>query len=267
MARTTRTGRRGGIGRAAALLLLAALVAACGGGSDDEDTGDTTSTTEEATSTTEGTTTSAAVDPAAADKWAAEATEHRAAGGEHDYECPPDGELHQVWGTETYTDDSSVCTAAVHVGLITVEDGGTVTIEMTPGADSYDASVANGVTTFYYGPYEGSFIFPDAPPGTGEFEPSPASWAETGANLAVGATRTLECSPDGSVSGVWGSGPYTADSKICTAAVFEGLITVEDGGEVTIEIVEGLDSYDGSEANGITTTDYGAYPKAFVFAG
>jgi hypothetical protein len=244
------------------------LVAACGGGSDDEDTGDTTTTTEaESTTTTDDSTTTSASDGSAADAWRASATQFREEGGEHEFECPPDGTLYNIWGVETYSDDSSVCTAAVHVGLITVEDGGTVTVEMAPGLAIYDAGVANGVTSFFYDEYEGSFTFPDAPPGSGDFDPSPASWAETGAFLEVGESRTLECSPDGTLSSVWGTDTYTADSKICTAAVLEGVITVEDGGEVTIEAVEGLDSYDGSTANGVTSSDYAAYPKAFVLSG
>jgi hypothetical protein len=253
--------------RTAALLLLAVIVAACGGGSDDEDTGDTTTTTEEETTTTEDDSTTTTADPAAADAWQVNPIDHRGAEGTFDYECPPNGTPDTIWGVEIYSDDSSVCTAAVHVGLITVEEGGTVTIEMAPGEDSYDAGVANGITSFYYPAFAGSFIFPDAPPGSGDFEPSPASWAETGANLEIGDTRTLECSPDGTLSSVWGSDPYTADSKICTAAVFEGLISVEDGGEVTIEITEGLDSYEGSTKNGVTTADYPAYPKSFEFVG
>ena len=39
------------------------------------------------------------------------------------------------------------------------------------------------------------------------------------------------------------------------------------GGEVTIEAVEGLDSYEGSTANGVTSTDYAAYPTAFDITG
>ena len=83
----------------------------------------------------------------------------------------------------------------------------------------------------------------------------------------MGESRTLECSSAGTISSVWGTDTYTADSKICTAAVLEGLITVEDGGDVTIEAVEGLDSYEGSTANGVTSTDYAAYPKAFDITG
>ncbi len=100
--------------------------------------------------------------PGAIQAWAAEAGEHRGQDGEEfDYECPPNGEPNTVWGTDIYTDDSSVCTAAAHVGVITVEDGGDVTIEIRPGEDSYDGSERNGITTLDYPSWGGSFVIVD----------------------------------------------------------------------------------------------------------
>lgn len=46
-----------------------------------------------------------------------------------------------------------------------------------------------------------------------------------------------------------GSGPYTDSSSICTAAVHAGYLRPKAGGEVTIEIRPGQDSYPGSERN------------------
>jgi len=92
--------------------------------------------------------------------WAATAATYRGNTGEHyDYDCPAGGEPHIVWGTDIYTDDSSVCTAAVHLGEITLEDGGSVTIEIADGQDSYDGSERNGVTTSDYAAWPGSFVF------------------------------------------------------------------------------------------------------------
>jgi hypothetical protein len=54
-----------------------------------------------------------------------------------------------------------VCTAAAHVGVITVEDGGDVTIEIRPGEDSYDGSERNGITTLDYPSWGGSFVIVD----------------------------------------------------------------------------------------------------------
>ena len=66
---------------------------------------------------------------------------------------------------------------------------------------------------------------------------------------------------------IWGSGPYTADSPICVAAVHAGVITAKDGGDVDVTIGPGLSSYKGSTKNGVTTASWGAFPKSFSFDG
>jgi hypothetical protein len=74
------------------------------------------------------------------------------------YNCSPNGTFDTVWGTDVYTDDSSICTAAVHAGKITRAAGGTVTIEMKPALDAYIGTTRNGVTSLDYGSWGGSFI-------------------------------------------------------------------------------------------------------------
>jgi hypothetical protein len=93
--------------------------------------------------------------------WEQTATRHRGLNGErYPYDCPPGGSLLPLWGTGVYTDDSSVCTAAVHRGLITLEVGGTVTIEIRRGRDSYRGTRRNGVTSQrWLEPWRGSFTF------------------------------------------------------------------------------------------------------------
>jgi LCCL domain/Cohesin domain len=82
------------------------------------------------------------------------------------FTCPPGGTISsRLWGTDLYTDDSSICTAAVHAGLITTARGGTVTIEIRPGASSYTGSPRNGVTSASWGSWDGSFVFIGGPPG------------------------------------------------------------------------------------------------------
>ncbi|WP_368671292.1 LCCL domain-containing protein [Corallococcus exiguus] len=61
-----------------------------------------------------------------------------------------------VWGTDLYTDDSSVCVAAVHAGAITTA-GGTVVVAIQPGQASYTGTTRNGITTLSYGAWSGSF--------------------------------------------------------------------------------------------------------------
>jgi len=73
--------------------------------------------------------------------------------------CPAGGTAQPVWGTDVYTDDSSVCTAAVHAGLITLADGGRVRIEIKASQNAYQGSTRNGVTSQSYGHWGGSFSF------------------------------------------------------------------------------------------------------------
>ena len=92
--------------------------------------------------------------------WATTAAEHReAVGRQFTYACPSGGSVSQSWGTDLYTDDSSICTAAVHAGLVDVESGGTVTIEMRPGEGSYTGSRRNGVSTGHFGAWANAFSF------------------------------------------------------------------------------------------------------------
>lgn len=82
-----------------------------------------------------------------------------------DFECPPNGTLStSVWGTMIYTDDSSICTAAVHAGLITVERGGTVRVYIHPGRNGYVGSGDHGVLSKSYRWYPGSFAFTETVP-------------------------------------------------------------------------------------------------------
>lgn len=67
------------------------------------------------------------------------------------------GDEGSVWGTDIYTDDSSVCLAAAHAGSISLEVGGLVLVTMSEGLESYTGSEANGVTTSDYGTWGNSF--------------------------------------------------------------------------------------------------------------
>ena len=117
--------------------------------------------TESATAATSVPSASATAD-ASVDPWQASAVEHRTHNGlEFEYDCPPGGEPDTIWGTDTYTDDSSVCTAGVHVGVITLEEGGTVTIEIRPGEDEYVSSERNGIESSAYPAWGGSFVVID----------------------------------------------------------------------------------------------------------
>jgi hypothetical protein len=73
------------------------------------------------------------------------------------------------------------------------------------------------------------------------------------------------CPPTAQTTGaVWGSGPYTLDSNICQAAAHAGAINA-GGGPVVAYALEGQESYDGTVANGVQTSTWGAYDASFMF--
>ena len=91
--------------------------------------------------------------------WSTTPADHRGEPGRFAYVCPPnpDGPVGSVWGADTYTDDSSICWAAVHAGAIS-RAGGRVVIEMREGQNSYRGTDWNGVVSQDWGAWEGSFV-------------------------------------------------------------------------------------------------------------
>lgn len=81
-------------------------------------------------------------------------------GARHAYRCPPRGAATPIWGTDLYTQDSSVCTAGAHSGRITVSAGGVVVIETRVGAAGYIGSTRNGITSLSTGSWPCSFALP-----------------------------------------------------------------------------------------------------------
>jgi LCCL domain len=183
--------------------------------------------------------------------------------------CSPGGTAHSVWGSDIYTADSSICTAAVHSGLITYQQGGAVTIELRPGSTIYGCSERNGVTTSPFGSYQHSFVFKTANTEAvvREAEDQTSVLWNTSASMIsfeAGKTYKFKCPPNGKESAVWGTDIYTLDSSICNAAVHAGKLASDSGGSVTIELRPGESVYKGSTRNGIKTSDFGQYASSFV---
>lgn len=80
--------------------------------------------------------------------------------------CPPVGTYPQpLWGSDVYSDDSSICAAAAHAGVITLDAGGPVTVSPAGPQSSYSGSSRNGVTSQAYTSWPTSFRVSAAPPG------------------------------------------------------------------------------------------------------
>ncbi|PIO16157.1 hypothetical protein AB205_0005830, partial [Aquarana catesbeiana] len=188
-------------------------------------------------------------------------------------QCPSDCTVNgrNVWGTDVYTDDSSICKAAIHAGILG-NTGGLVTVEKSPGQQSYTGSTRNGVTTNNYGAWSGSFVFhasskPPTPKPTivpTQKPPVQATCSTTSRDLQD-SIALVQCPSDCTVNGrnVWGTDVYTDDSSICKAAIHAGILG-NTGGLVTVEKSPGQQSYTGSTRNGVTTNNYGAWSGSFV---
>ncbi len=103
-----------------------------------------------------------------------------AVGASTDVWCPPGCTRDiAVWGTDLYTDDSSVCRAAIHAGVIDAARGGPFVITIHGSHSAYAGSTRHGVTTRSWGSWNRSFTVapagtaPGAPPSTRE--PAPAT--------------------------------------------------------------------------------------------
>lgn len=187
--------------------------------------------------------------------------------------CPADQPAGLVWGSDTYTDDSAICTAARHRGVIGI-GGGRVTLQTLPGQAEYRAVARNGVESGSYGSWSGSYRFV-AVGGDG----AAALAAHTGITDAGvcdtaagwrGRTGMLTClcpASSESVRGtweVWGTDIYTDDSYICKAAVHAGAIDAK-GGKVIVELIAGQASYRASTRNGVSSSSYGSWGGSYRF--
>ena len=58
-----------------------------------------------------------------------------------------------VWGTDVYTGDSMLGTAAVHAGALKPGETGVVRVRVKPPLTHYQGSFRNGVTSHDFGRY------------------------------------------------------------------------------------------------------------------
>jgi hypothetical protein len=177
-------------------------------------------------------------------------------------DCPSEATASgSVWGNDLYTDDSAICRAALHAGAIGT-GGGLVWVHAAPGQASYPAVTRNSVASGQWGQWRRSIAF-DPVEDAGK-QVSVAACPANAGGLPQGPLR-CDCPAAATEGGsVWGSGPYTADSAICRAAVHAGAIGPR-GGEVNVNIGPGAGVFPGSSRNGVVTGTWGGYPAGFTF--
>ena len=166
-----------------------------------------------------------------------------------------------VWGTDFYTDDSALCRAALHAGVITLA-GGAITIVRSGGRPLYVGSTRNGVSSNDYATFQRSIEFKGAPPPP----PGPGLCPHAlSISRELPTPFTCRCTADVMLSGaVWGTDVYTEDSAMCRAALHAGRIP-PTGGTITALRAEGRPLYVGSTRNGVQSNDYGAFASSITF--
>lgn len=171
----------------------------------------------------------------------------------------------QVWGTGTYTDDSSVSTAAVHAGLVENGKLGFVRVTILPGRDKYDGSDSHGVSSQSWASHGGSFKLER------ESSASPVLHLTTPDGMNLWSLAMLRGQSNvsllvevvGTNDGVWGTDVYSDDSSIGAAAVHAGILKVGEKGVVKVTLLGAKDSFQGSSRNGITSESFGPWPGSF----
>lgn len=178
--------------------------------------------------------------------------------------CTREQSAGPVWGTDLYTTDSDVCTAAVHAGAIPLA-GGKVRVMAAPGCASYLGTARNGITTSSWGSYGGSFRFQGH--GTGVCSSAAPPGDRCPPNYPTDRPEVeCLCGPDQLSGSVWGTDVYTTDSSLCRAALHAGA-TGAQGGRVRAALLPGCPAYSGTLRNGVPTTAWGAYASSFHFPG
>lgn len=194
-----------------------------------------------------------------------------------------------VWGSDVYTGDSDVATAAVHAGVLEIGQHGVVTVVFVAPPQSFQGTRRNEVTTHSYGSYPTAFVLtrkstaPAVPvsdnlrlglPGRqGMSRQTPSQTRSTttfddstsGRHFPLPAMPLKRVEVTGRTSGaVWGTGVYTADSDLGAAAVHAGLLKPGETAMLLVCTVPSPTVFSGSTQHGVTSADFGSYPTAFV---
>jgi thiol-disulfide isomerase/thioredoxin len=170
-----------------------------------------------------------------------------------------------VWGDAVYTLDSDPGTAAVHAGLLRDGETKMITFWVVPSPSTYGEANRNGVQSRRWGGFKAAFVMQVAGVPAQAANRLPVSRGVSGVleRLQPGESAIIPLT--GSDKGtVWGSGVYTGDSHLETAAVHAGVAEPGERCSVVITRVEPLARYEGSRKHGVETRSWGAYPTAFT---
>jgi hypothetical protein len=179
--------------------------------------------------------------------------------------CPPGLYRRAVWGSHYYSADSGLCAAALHAGAIGPQ-GGAILVHVGPGRDYYVGKTRNGITSRAMGGASRTITFEGF---SDPVEEQRSRYELCQFKFSVyPAARRRASIPCRCVAGsfgfegaVFGSGPYTPDSNICSAARHAGALTSDDD-IVRVVAQPGLQRYEASTRNGVTSKSWGSQPES-----
>lgn len=164
----------------------------------------------------------------------------------------------RVWGDGVYTYDSDLSAAAVHAGVLAVDQSDIVAVRVLPGQSEYKGSTRNGITTGSWGAYDGSYEFVDYDKSTLLIRAADLYYFQglIGRTFAFQVTGSIDDT-------VWGTDIYTYDSNLNTAAVHAGLVKNGETAVVLVDILGGQAEYLAKERNGVSSRSWGAYNLSY----
>jgi hypothetical protein len=169
-----------------------------------------------------------------------------------------------VWGTDIYTTDSDLSMAAVHAGVLKPGQKGIVKVTILGKRDGFEGSTRHGITSAAWGSWPVSFqverIGRFGLRLTARVLPDPGTLSSYRSSMG----RPLYFEVTGSDQGtVYGTGIYTDDSPLATAAVHAGVLAVGKKGVVKVTILPGQSSYKGSTKNGVVSQSWEAFSGSY----
>jgi serine/threonine protein kinase len=176
-----------------------------------------------------------------------------------------------VWGTDIYTDDSPVCAAAAHAGVVG-RGGGRVLVTFAAGVAAYVGTKRNGITSVTWDKGWGRSFYvravdargaPTSPPPPGADPKSPlVTCTDSPQALALRGLSRVTCPAGCPAARVYGSGPYSSDSSLCAAARHAGALP--DGGAIGFSLGPATKGFKGSTRHGVVTSDWGGDHQTFT---
>ena len=169
-----------------------------------------------------------------------------------------------TWGSNPYTFDSDLATAAVHAGVVAVGATKVVKVTVVPGLTQYPGTTANGITT---SSYPGGVAAIRIDPDDGGDNPVSGNTGNLPLLSAVsGGVYRFLVTGNAKAGSIWGTNGYTSDSPLAAAAVHTGVLADGQTGVVRVVIGSGQYKFIGSVANGVSSNDYSTFPSWYSVA-